>query len=320
MPTTQKDSGIFYLPPLQLKEAQAWLIGNGISRAHCATLCNIHNRWKHQPNKPLSLSDIDRLYGITRKTAKRLLDVLAAKCGYTLERSRRRSGADEGYLMRQANTAGVDEARTTTEHSTPCWPSGPEGVSPQGQGVSPLPQGGESCAPPSKNNIKNTMKEKELSSQRCRAELHRLDWEEGGRMFDAALEVFEGCQARLGGEWELEEDDRQQLLHAAQRIEAAFQRGECVEGIETRLANALDRAEAYSWSHYRRFPHNAAKHFGVHLRADPLEPVQIWDRDTAEGNCHQESIPAVEWCHEEGCWQATNHEYSGELFPVVGVW
>jgi len=161
------------------------------------------------------------------------------------------------------------------------------------------------------------MKEKDLSSQRCRAELHRLDWKEGGRMFNAALEVFERCQARFGGAWELEEADRKQLLHAAKKLELAFQRGECDEGVEIRLANALDRAEAHAWNHGRRFPHSAATHFGVHLRAAPLAPVQTWDRNTPEGNCHEESFPAVEWCHKEERWHATNYDYLGELFPIA---
>lgn len=317
MPTVRKDSGIFYLPPDQLREAQTWIKRNGLARVYGPALCNIHSRWKHQPNKPLSLSDIDRQYGVSRKTAKRLLEVLAAECGYTLERSHRRSGADEGYLMRQANIAGVDEAQTMIEKSTPCWPSAPEWASPQGQGVHPMPQGGESCAPPSRNNIKTPMQEKELSSQRCRAELHRLDWKEGGRMFNAALGVFERCQARFGGEWELEENDRQQLLDAAKKLEAAFQRDECNEGLEIRLANALDRAEAHAWSQYRRCPHSAAKHFGVHLRPDALEAVLAWSRHNKGGNCRDESLPAVEWCRVDNRWQATNLSYGGDTFPMA---
>lgn len=314
----------FFHSPGELLKASAWLQKHGISKIYNSTLLNIHNRWRREPQKLLSLSDIQRLHNCTRKTARRLLDVLAAENGYALERVQRRNGADGGYLMRHAGSdqrqtapAATGELREDAGRSV----SRTQGVTPGDQGVSSTTQGGDSYDAPSRTSSKNPVQEpdqeKELSSSRCRAPLHRLDWEEGEKMFDAALSVFSRCQAQLGGAWELEPDDRQQLLHAAQKLEAAFQRGECHEGLETRLADALDRAEAHAWGLGRRLPHDAATHFGAHLRSDALEPVRVLSEYGADSNCHDECFPAVVWCDELHQWQATHEGYCGETFPLA---
>lgn len=319
----------FFHSPGELLKAQDWLQKHGVSKLYCTTLLNIHNRWRREPQKALSRSDIQRLYGCTRKTAGRLLEVLAAEGGYALERVQRRNGADGGYLMRRA---GSDQRQTapagTGEHREDAASSVPrtQGVTPEDQGVSSTTQGGDFYDAPSKTSSKNPIQEPEqhqsLSRERSRASLTKLHWgQDEEDQFQAALDVFARQQARRGGIWELEAKDHQCLLEAAKRVHQAHQSGVIGEpGLTQRLADALGRAEAHAWALGRPFPHRAGKHFGVHLQHEPFErvvPSGDGDANPWDCNCDGFSFPDLWWCTIHKRWQAYHENYCGETFPLA---
>jgi hypothetical protein len=362
----------YFIPPRQVLSAQQWLKQHGLSSSHCLLLANLYARWVHEPNRPISLSDQERLYGGTRRTVKKLLTVMAVECGCSLELAKHENGAATGYLLRRGVSGGAcpreaptaelpdqeqgssnqrpsavhDGASATGELPERNPPSSSEllsgsnsrqipanarsGVSSRKQGgcstqhrrVSPTEQGGELQSAATRTFSKNPSQEPEqnqdLCSPRSRAQLHRVQWDnEEERQFQAALDTFAREQAKRDGMWELEPEDRQQLLEAAKRLHGASQRGEAWPSLQRRLADALDRAEAHAWALGRPVRHSAGQHFGAYLRPEPLDAVRPLSEFKGNSNCHDEAFPAVSWCPQPPEWRATHEYYCGETFPIV---
>lgn len=308
----------FFIPPDRLLQAQECLARNGLSRTHCATLCNIEARWRHEPNKPISLRDISRLYGVSRSTAGKLLGVLEAEYGYRCERVFKESGADRGYVMRRA-AAGSGELPGSTEKSREGGTCASGECNAGDRRVPPTLQGSATCVAPTRTSYKNPLQEplqdKELSGSRSGARPLRVNWgSEEEEMTQAALDLFTRCQAQRGGAWELEPDDRQQLLEAAVRAHNASERGDSPFSLESRLADALNRAEAHAWAHGRPLPHAAAQHFGVHLRPEPFEAIKPVSEHGREANAHDEDFPGVVWCPDRREWLSGSADYCGATF------
>ena len=314
---------MFFNSPEALLEAQEWLEKHGLSPTHCQTLTNIHARWLHEPNKPISLSDCSRLYRCSRATALRLLMVLQKELGYSCERVTKHSGADRGYVMsrsgrRPAATAELQSAAQRSKKRQRGCSAEDRGCPVEVRGVTSARQGGDLCATPTRTSFKNEdqepIQEQELSSVRQAATPQRVSWtKDQEQMLRAALELFSQRQAQTGGAWELDPADEQQLIATAKKALAAFERGSSPEPLETRLAEALNRAEAHAWSMGRALPHDTARHFGVHLRPEGFDPVHPTSDYGSDINCHDENYPAFAWCPDQGQWLATHPGYCGSV-------
>ena len=78
---------------------QKLLQSKGLNRSHCAVALNILAQWQHQPSRPISLRDWQRLYGLSLTTGRKLLAALSSELGLTAERFQDSNGGDAGYLL-----------------------------------------------------------------------------------------------------------------------------------------------------------------------------------------------------------------------------
>lgn len=304
----------FFNGPQALLDGQEWLTKHGLKRGHTSTLCNIYARWRKEPNKPISLSDCERLYGISRKTAAKLLSIIACEAGYEVERVKRHNGADRGYILRRRSDKnkrpdeGCDANRSGSDAAT--------------RRVAPSTQRSETYNSPTRTFYKN--QDQDIQSKAdiggpAGPLVMRLQWTENEElMLCTAIEIYQERQDDFYGDnYHIDANDRLDLLDAAKRHHKRYLDGDTEESLEYRLANALNRAEAHSWSYERAHPHSTSSHFGAHLRRDSLPPLVSTDdvNDHSEAEASESRHPKVRWCASSHQWLAAGSKYLGETFP-----
>lgn len=102
---------LFRNPPSAKFEAQAALTKHGLSKSHTLAYLDLWAAWDMEPNKPISLTDLQRLNGPTRKVWRELLTVLCEEQGLEKERVQKHSGRDAGYVLRRRSPETKNQAR-----------------------------------------------------------------------------------------------------------------------------------------------------------------------------------------------------------------
>ena len=186
--------------PRELFFAQDCLRKAGMRPSHAATLLNIIARWQIEPNKPVSIHDWGRLYGITRNTGRKLLNVLVDQMGFTRRDVKRHSGADNGFVLTYPKQAKTHECAVDS-------PRGGFSTDPGGGSMNP---GGELCGPGrgvstdplletlTRSSSKNLSLEPEELSPTPSVEPPAYRGE-SRLIIQTAVDQFEAWQKQLGG-------------------------------------------------------------------------------------------------------------------------
>ena len=87
----------------------------------------MYGSWWHEKNKPVSNSDAKRLYGISRKKAAKIYEMLCEEFGLELETIKTVNGRDAGFIMRGVSRTGhiddvsvVQETGSVTQEAQVC--------------------------------------------------------------------------------------------------------------------------------------------------------------------------------------------------------
>ena len=107
-----KRDGCHFARPSDLQWFQRRVVARGLSRSQVPIVSLIYGSWWHQKNKVVSYKDAERLYGICRKTAKVLYELICEEFELEVISVKTKNGLDKGFLLK-----GVSRAEhTPVEH------------------------------------------------------------------------------------------------------------------------------------------------------------------------------------------------------------
>jgi hypothetical protein len=259
---------LFRNPPSAKFEAQAALIKHGLSKSHTLAYLDLWAAWDMEPNKPISLTDLQRLNGPTRKVWRELLTVLCEEQGLEKERVQKHSGRDAGYVLRRRsqgmkNQVGTSAEAVSERHEQTTDVSQRYGEAIRGCAVGTThlapgdhtsdpvgPAPGDHLQEPSKNLYQEplTRTNKDLShtafAERPIARGLAIE------MIRGAVEVYDQQQATFGGR-----------VSDAQTVATLINQavGLADDVISERLGIGLGRACGQHWYYERPSPHDAGK-------------------------------------------------------------
>lgn len=320
--------GAFFIPPSELIRAGEWCKKHDLMGHHCTTLSNIHARWLREPHKPLALRDISRLYCISRNTARKLLDVLACECGYSVERSRNSYGLDDGFLLvpiRQApgDDGRLDSALINTAHF-PDLVFGDQGKvtrmaesgSSQSRGWISVEQGTASSGATSRT-LSRTMKEgfKEEVLQKpewlVMLEQYQIGTEQEA-MLEQSLKLWAMRQGIRQGCSSVDACDVQEIVEAVLRTQEHPQEGEEGLPLAWLLAEALSDAECEFWQQGKNVPECAGGFFSKRINLDCQELKMRRNQNDSLLKLSNKN-PQLAWDKCEGRWVSCNPRYDGPM-------
>ena len=107
-----KRDGCHFARPSDLQWFQRRVVARGLSRSQAPIVSLIYGSWWHQKNKVVSYKDAERLYGISRKTAKVLYELICEEFELELIPVKTKNGRDKGFVLK-----GVSRGEhTSAEH------------------------------------------------------------------------------------------------------------------------------------------------------------------------------------------------------------
>lgn len=101
-----KAKGCHFARPSDLRWFQRRVVCRGLSR-HLAPIATLlYGSWWHQKNKPISYKDAERLFGISRATAKKLYALICEEFGLELVAIKTKNGRDKGFILKGVASGG----------------------------------------------------------------------------------------------------------------------------------------------------------------------------------------------------------------------
>ena len=320
--------GAFFIPPSELRRAAEWCKKHNLKGYHCTTLSNIHARWLREPQKPLSLRDTSMLYCISRRTARKLLDVLAHECGYIVERSRNSYGLDEGFLLvpisnNPVGSGGPDPGLIDTGRVPGQSPGAKEAVmcrtdsgAPQSRGWNSAEQGpashGATSTTPSRT-IKKGFKEEVRQNSEWLAwfQQYQIGTEQEA-MLEQALMLWVMRQGMRQGCSSVDACDVQEIVEAFLSIQADLREGEEESSLTWLLAGALDEAESEFWQQGKNVPECAGGFFSKRISLD-YHKSKMQQNFSANPLKVSSQNPRLAWDKNNGKWVSRNPRYEGPM-------
>ena len=107
-----KRDGCHFARPSDLQWFQRRVVARGLSRSQAPIVSLIYGSWWHQKNKVVSYKDAWRLYGISRKTAKLLYELICEEFELELIPVKTKNGRDKGFVLKGVSCA----EQTPVEH------------------------------------------------------------------------------------------------------------------------------------------------------------------------------------------------------------
>ena len=95
-----KRDGCHFARPSDLQWFQRRVVARGLSRSQAPIVSLIYGSWWHQKNKIVSYKDAERLYGISRKTAKVLYELICEEFELELIPVKTKNGRDKGFILK----------------------------------------------------------------------------------------------------------------------------------------------------------------------------------------------------------------------------
>lgn len=105
-----KSNGCHFARPADLQWFQRRVTSRCLSRHLAPIALLLYGSWWHQKNRPVSYKDAERLYGISRATAKKLYCLICEEFGLELVAIKTGNGRDNGFVIR---------AMRPTQHTLP---------------------------------------------------------------------------------------------------------------------------------------------------------------------------------------------------------
>lgn len=100
-----KRDGCHFARPSDLQWFQRRVVARGLSRSQAPIVALIYGSWWHQKNKIVSYKDAERLYGISRKTAKVLYELICEEFELEMIPVKTKNGRDKGFVLKGVSCA-----------------------------------------------------------------------------------------------------------------------------------------------------------------------------------------------------------------------
>jgi len=112
-----KREGCHFARPSDLQWFQRRVTARGLSRCQAPIAALLYGSWWHQKDKVVSFTDAQRLYGISRTTAKRLYELICEEFDLELVPVKTQNGRDKGFLLKGVSRTAHTHADYVAQES-----------------------------------------------------------------------------------------------------------------------------------------------------------------------------------------------------------